>query len=287
MKNILSILILFTSLFAQGQYFGENTTYLVKTINENGPTIRTGGYLVELNSVSKTSTKESYELGSDSILILNDSILSLRLNQESGYDTVFIFSKSFGVGDSFSAKTNVNNETISIQYFIDSVKMAFDHKQLFFHTEDLEAIGYRDFVWIENVGELNHGVDYTSVFSLVDVNQQYLAYCRDDDIRSIDGSEWTVTEDQNCAFSKSLTVLSTKPTSTLKKVQLYPNPAYDVIYVRDVMAGRYKIMNVRGSTIDKGSFTNGINVQNLSAGVYFVKIYRTDGYYETHKIIIQ
>jgi hypothetical protein len=62
----------------------------------------------------------------------------------------------------------------------------------------------------------------------------------------------------------------------MTNINVYPNPATDVLNISgDYNNGTYVVMNVAGQTILSGELINGnqqINVSDLNAGVYFVKI---------------
>jgi len=56
-------------------------------------------------------------------------------------------------------------------------------------------------------------------------------------------------------------------------VQLFPNPAIDVISISNASNSNYSIMDVKGSVVLEGSLNNNsINVSSLPKGAYFIQI---------------
>ncbi|MBS7256363.1 starch-binding protein [Flavobacterium branchiicola] len=70
-------------------------------------------------------------------------------------------------------------------------------------------------------------------------------------------------------------------------ISLYPNPVGNLLQISsDVTALEYQILSNSGTTVQTGKITsNTINVNNLSTGLYFVKIHFIDGQEYIQKII--
>ena len=69
---------------------------------------------------------------------------------------------------------------------------------------------------------------------------------------------------------------ATMPTSipnNFKKggLSLYPNPSVDVLYLKTDEYVAYSIYDIAGNLVAKGQYTNGIDVANLSEGLYILK----------------
>ncbi|MCX6245773.1 MAG: FG-GAP-like repeat-containing protein [Bacteroidetes bacterium] len=78
--------------------------------------------------------------------------------------------------------------------------------------------------------------------------------------------------------SFTLTTAGT-PVVQEEKLRLFPNPAKENIYVEGISAknAHYRILGSTGETITEGTISsNAINIQNLKAGLYFIKIYQKD-----------
>jgi hypothetical protein len=73
----------------------------------------------------------------------------------------------------------------------------------------------------------------------------------------------------------------------LNQVILYPNPASDFIYVEynrtDVL--NYEFYNSTGSIISKGLLETGIETENLSDGIYFLKCFNGDDHFSKKFVV--
>jgi glucuronoarabinoxylan endo-1,4-beta-xylanase len=59
------------------------------------------------------------------------------------------------------------------------------------------------------------------------------------------------------------------------KIQLYPNPAKDEIFVTIGNGADYRIFDAKGSLILTGKFSSGknrVDVSKLALGVYFIEV---------------
>jgi len=105
-----------------------------------------------------------------------------------------------------------------------------------------------------------------------------------------------VDKDETYAFSR---IRSLEFGRTKMEVSLYPNPVTDVLFVKDLNGNLLKsedvkevsIVNTQGMAVYKSTainsiFTRGIDVRDLGAGIYIVKITSADGTIRTQKVII-
>ena len=64
--------------------------------------------------------------------------------------------------------------------------------------------------------------------------------------------------------------------SALAEVVLYPNPATETLFFKGGVSGDiyFNVYNMYGQTVKKGltSLTNGLNVSDLTSGVYYIEI---------------
>ena len=78
----------------------------------------------------------------------------------------------------------------------------------------------------------------------------------------------------NLTFNCSSIVTSIYELSTIDKIDIYPNPACNIVAIKTTSAGTYSIMNVYGQVIQtftiKDNFFNSISVENLSSGLYTI-----------------
>lgn len=74
-------------------------------------------------------------------------------------------------------------------------------------------------------------------------------------------------------------------------VEIYPNPAHDVVYIQHAALGSEIIlMNQLGQKVLTSSTINGLNkldVSQIPSGIYFVQVYGLDGFVLTKNLIIK
>ena len=87
------------------------------------------------------------------------------------------------------------------------------------------------------------------------------------------------TKDISVRFVRLVKINEPLVTSTYskgddKKVVLHPSPAKDALYFEDILSGTpYEIMSIDGKLLQKGLVDGvSINVENLSAGVYIIRL---------------
>ena len=74
-------------------------------------------------------------------------------------------------------------------------------------------------------------------------------------------------------------------------LKVYPNPAHDVIRLSKIDFDRIanlQLFNVNGSQVfssNNSNVANGISVQHLTQGIYFVKVQFNDGTFQTRKFV--
>src|SRR5690606_33758195 len=76
--------------------------------------------------------------------------------------------------------------------------------------------------------------------------------------------------------------------SDAPQVTLYPNPARSVLHISsDSTVETLQVFNVSGQLVGQLHGTSQLNVANLSAGVYFLRVSLADGTLKTSKFIKQ
>jgi hypothetical protein len=70
----------------------------------------------------------------------------------------------------------------------------------------------------------------------------------------------------------------------VQKVNTYPNPVADIIFINGLSKGEYKIMDIYGKTVLEGVFENEIKVSKLIPGLYHLLV-ETDGEKYITKIV--
>ena len=84
----------------------------------------------------------------------------------------------------------------------------------------------------------------------------------------------------NCSIGESTTVVSNVEKNE-ELVTVYPNPAYEVLHIDGIATtGDYRIVNMVGAEVQKGSLAKGVNdlsIQGFVPGVYLVTINTAEG----------
>lgn len=65
--------------------------------------------------------------------------------------------------------------------------------------------------------------------------------------------------------------LNTSETA-FSSVVLYPNPATHWIYLKGITAVDYTLYNATGQLVKRGTYKNGISVEDLTSGIYFINL---------------
>lgn len=88
----------------------------------------------------------------------------------------------------------------------------------------------------------------------------------------INNKGWTITGDkysEECAPQ-----LGTSDLKIDNKVNIYPNPATSIIYIKNTNADRYIILDLAGRIILQGNLVNGqVNVQTITPGNYILQLH--------------
>lgn len=123
------------------------------------------------------------------------------------------------------------------------------------------------------------GIIRSTVVSLNGVEQQWTS-----------GQEWTavagtntititVTDNRGISTTDEVEIVVEDETTSLSTtngsgINIYPNPSHDVIYLSGIDKGTgYEIFTTKGEFISAGNYSSeGINVANLSEGVYILKV---------------
>lgn len=95
-----------------------------------------------------------------------------------------------------------------------------------------------------------------------------------------------VDKDQTFAYSR---IQGVKFEGVGKDLSVYPNPAADLVYIRDAAnVGKISITDLKGTTVyqSNGLQHGEVSVRNLLAGVYVVKIVRKNGKETVQKIVV-
>lgn len=74
------------------------------------------------------------------------------------------------------------------------------------------------------------------------------------------------------------------PVTKYDAIQVYPNPAKDVLYIHGVAEAEYVIHNMKGEQVAKGQTRGKISIEALSPGVYVIGL-QQDEKFGIHKLV--
>lgn len=95
-----------------------------------------------------------------------------------------------------------------------------------------------------------------------------------------------IDKDQSFAYSR---IQGVRFEGTVQDLSVYPNPSADFVYIRDAgNVEKVSVTDLKGNTVyQSGELEKGeINVKNLLAGPYAVKVLRKNGQTTVQKIIV-
>lgn len=95
-----------------------------------------------------------------------------------------------------------------------------------------------------------------------------------------------IDKDQSFAYSR---IQGVRFEDTVQDLSVYPNPSADFVYIRDAgNVEKVSVTDLKGNTVyQSGELEKGeINVKNLLAGPYAVKVLRKNGQTTVQKIIV-
>ena len=148
-------------------------------------------------------------------------------------------------------------------------------------------------IQLDEAGQTNWNIFTTNNTNLnvsgLTKNQAY-----DWNVQAVCGSD-NSTVSGNCNFvaGKSNTGdCAARLSLTNEEINLYPNPATDLIYIKGLQLDEFKaiqIMNVNGqrqTKLNSDIIQNGIDITNLNQGVYYLKVILQDNKVVTKKFIV-
>lgn len=226
-------------------------------------------------------------------LINTPGIYTEKLSTEKGCDSLVVLDLS--IGDRFEYTINASicdGETYNQNGFNESQKGLYSRK-------------YQSSYSCDSIVNLNLTVNnsyYREIFDTIFKGEHYIKNGFNiDDTNDIG----TITEHLNfltgfgcdSIITLNLTVKEYKieypPTSSDFQFKIYPNPANDKfkIDIEDYFAGdlRYYIYTTYGSLIQSGYIPHNnydINIQNIEKGIYILKIFLSEEFYKSTKLVI-
>ncbi len=92
----------------------------------------------------------------------------------------------------------------------------------------------------------------------------------------------------NTTWGMPLTIVSIENDAEKSEIEVYPNPASDLLYIKNVTPdSNFEIWDITGKTVARGMFShaNTISVQNLTKGVYFLIVTGRNGEVKTCRFL--
>ncbi len=132
-------------------------------------------------------------------------------------------------------------------------------------------------------GSITEGGEQEVVITYPDDNYENTVTIEGDNLKG--NSTITVTENGTVNTNEELLATSVKNTSKSNNFSIYPNPVTNgVLYIKsDTPFNKVRIFNLTGNKVFETTNTsNGIDVSNLSSGIYFIKTTE-----RTYKFIIK
>ena len=142
-----------------------------------------------------------------------------------------------------------------------------------------------------NVQRSSNGIEFNTIQQTTAKNNAYNEYSITD-VQPLNGVSYyrieAVDKDGKKTYSKTLSITSNHRPQILN---IYPNPAKDVVNIEYENIKEVSIIDFTGRTLQQRTFNNSNNVQmniaTLSKGVYVLKVVDTKGNMQTQKLIVE
>ena len=99
-------------------------------------------------------------------------------------------------------------------------------------------------------------------------------------------NSFTTTMGANGIYKNVYDSTLSSSTNSLAKISLYPNPAREILFIKNAENATYKILDVTGKLVKGGIYKNGIAVSTLSKGIYLIQITEKNQQ-STHKFMVK
>lgn len=142
-----------------------------------------------------------------------------------------------------------------------------------------------------NIQRSSNGIDFYNINKIAAKNESYNEYSFTD-VQPLNGKNIyrleVVDKDGKITYSKTLQItLNIKP----EALNIYPNPAKNVVNVIGKNIQQISIIDFTGRTLIQQNFNNAnnlkLNIENLSKGIYLLKVEDVKGNMQTKKLIVE
>jgi len=232
---------------------------------------------------------------------INTLRIGLVKDESNKDETVIRFME--GKKNEFSEDDDVTkyyNPTVNISSYFGIDKFASVN---YLRNELLEDKVIPISAWVDEVG--NYKLNFTGMsdFTLtknIFLKDKFLNTVTDVEINP--SLDFIITSDSNSKGDNRFEIIFTAKSSTNTKEELlnltsnslsiYPNPAYDLLNINisnaDFRNSEVVVYNISGTEILKTNIAGSnaqVNIENLSKGVYFVKVNNANGFNKTVKFV--
>lgn len=119
-----------------------------------------------------------------------------------------------------------------------------------------------------------------------DCENNGMVQCRD--LYAVDGVDTTFYIAAESGFVyKSAMILVNGVEENVSQINVYPNPASEMVHIEGVEADEVRIYNGLGQMVKTVQYANEINVGDLPEGIYLMRITTTDGKSHTNRIAMK
>ncbi|MBX2931483.1 MAG: T9SS type A sorting domain-containing protein [Chitinophagaceae bacterium] len=142
-----------------------------------------------------------------------------------------------------------------------------------------------------NIQRSSNGIEFYTINTVAAKNNSYNEYSFTD-VQPLNGKSYyrieAVDKDGKITYSKTLQItLNIKP----ETLNIYPNPARNVVNVVSKNIQQINIIDFTGRTLIQQNFNNAnnvkLNVENVSKGIYLLKVVDVKGNIQTKKLIVE
>ena len=255
MKKLITLFSVLLTLSVVGQDFVSGTKYLYNQGRSYS--------VVELNVIGVNGDTTFIQYGNLAYSYINDQLYL--------EDTVLFFDFGSSEGDTLV----YNNRGFGTKIRVDSIRsIALQNGVVYKHYFAHNTIEKTPYVIIKGLGEKKSGLE---LFYLIGIPENYsvISVCRNDSL-----IYWLGTSPSTCNYD-SLLDLGTINEKTYLPYKIYPNPAYDVLYLEGVAQADIRILDILGAELYKGVYENSLDVSILSSGVFFLEFMKNKTMYRT------
>lgn len=248
---------------------------LKSTIVSAFPSVDTIYFQYALQSNLNPSAANTTDFDSEAFIVHNDSIYIFTKEWTSLQTSVYVIPNETGNHTAYRKCVLPVNGLISGAYFVPQRNALvlcgysnFLQPFVYFITDlhhlDFENANKRKLIFNNLVGYQVEAIATSSgdIFYITNEKFNFGNISIEQQMHSIDLSSYYPREN-SISISEKENI----------KIEIFPNPANDTIYIKNASKGKYKLINIDGKTvkdIEINSSNVSFSVANLAAGIYFL-----------------